>query len=1059
MTQIKLRRDTSANFTSKNPVLGIGEPAYETDTKKLKIGDGSTAYTQLEYFSSGGGGGSVDIAATLPLKIDENGIISLEVDGQTIQIVDGKLHANLDELGNEVNTLAGELAGVQADILNKQDKLTPKLPLKIDVVPGARVFGFTINRQNNQMRADANQEQTMFFGVGQNNAINTNKVHSYIKIPYSVGQILELPYKPTQYFEDPDYANRTAMLPGWFGHTNEDGTVSPVVTVSMKSNWSNSSYDRKATYLYTSFENNAGVYTKKKEIFCSEDLGFNTGSASRPTVFIQINSATNSFDIQFPKGGYLNPDYGNYWTSGTAEFAAADYPTIDCFIYCPPGQESIDTNLFGLYNPEKRLRNEMMWYAEANPNVFSFKGVDTSYLQLDIGSGLAITDGKLTASSTAPTNMVTTDTAQNITGEKTFVGGLTGTGHVVFRDPNSTSQRFEPKWLNNGVELSIFNKDNKDLTFGVNTTNSWFKPFHTCSNFYINNYSDNSAENGIAENVVISGNIKNKLNNVISRVLTQKNVTAGDNIVITETSDGIQISTTELNNPYSLFDSKYSDHELNNLSWLKSEGQWNAKAVYPDAYDELLRGHNSPDRLATFNKDAFEVVGSPTITSDGIASGFSANDYVIIDNPITSSTYTISGTFNTPIPNGTAVIFSTTSPLSLSLRVDTNNNIVLVLFNSAGTQITRTKKCITFDKNTNFKIVADPEIISLYINGSLAISVSAVDIMNVSSSNSIIFGINTPSGSWGVSNGSIDLKQFSITADGVKVFSGAKSKVKLSTETYTDYDYVINTTDGTFRLPLLNGSENLPSNTIVSRANNTVINAGETKTLFTASHNGNISIKVFSTTGGNTITVFRNNVFVGGAGFPNNAYNQSTISFDVKRGDVVVVNLDQGTATYNYMYSKAVGNGPLYYYIGETVQNANLIDAGRLGEELVDVKASIDGDWTYKVLQFASSVSIPINTEGTGNVFTYDLSNYLPNDGYKYEVTISVEVNDSSFCTLGYYLPDNSWYSFAKGGNPTGGCFNAIVDPSKQLKISVVNTQAGLMWARAVAYRRLGKKV
>ena len=121
MTQIKLRRDTSANFTSANPVLGVGEPAYETDTKKLKIGDGTTAYTQLEYFSAGGGG-SANISATLPLKIVD-GVISLEVDGQTIQIVDGKLHANLDELGNEVNTLAGEVAGVQADLLKKQDGL------------------------------------------------------------------------------------------------------------------------------------------------------------------------------------------------------------------------------------------------------------------------------------------------------------------------------------------------------------------------------------------------------------------------------------------------------------------------------------------------------------------------------------------------------------------------------------------------------------------------------------------------------------------------------------------------------------------------------------------------------------------------------------------------------------------------------------------------------------------------------------------------------------------------------------------------------------------------
>lgn len=59
-----------------------------------------------------------------------------------------------------------------------------------------------------------------------------------------------------------------------------------------------------------------------------------------------------------------------------------------------------------------------------------------------------------------------------------------------------------------------------------------------------------------------------------------------------ETENNI-INDIELNNPYSLFDSKYSDHELNNLSWLKSEGQWNSKAVYPSAYDELLMEYNN----------------------------------------------------------------------------------------------------------------------------------------------------------------------------------------------------------------------------------------------------------------------------------------------------------------------------------------------------------------------------------------------------------------------------------------------------------------------------------
>ena len=64
-----------------------------------------------------------------------------------------------------------------------------------------------------------------------------------------------------------------------------------------------------------------------------------------------------------------------------------------------------------------------------------------------------------------------------------------------------------------------------------------------------------------------------------------------------ETENNI-INEIELNNPYSLFDSKYSDHELNNLSWLKSEGQWNAKAVYPTAYDKLLKVYNGTETVA-----------------------------------------------------------------------------------------------------------------------------------------------------------------------------------------------------------------------------------------------------------------------------------------------------------------------------------------------------------------------------------------------------------------------------------------------------------------------------
>lgn len=56
MTRIQIRRDTSTNWSVNNPTPANGEPCYETDTRKFKIGDGVTKYTNLPY--QGGGGGS-----------------------------------------------------------------------------------------------------------------------------------------------------------------------------------------------------------------------------------------------------------------------------------------------------------------------------------------------------------------------------------------------------------------------------------------------------------------------------------------------------------------------------------------------------------------------------------------------------------------------------------------------------------------------------------------------------------------------------------------------------------------------------------------------------------------------------------------------------------------------------------------------------------------------------------------------------------------------------------------------------------------------------------------
>jgi len=57
--KIQVRRDLATTWASINPILSSGEFGYETDTGKLKVGNGSTSWNALSYIgSTGGGGGS-----------------------------------------------------------------------------------------------------------------------------------------------------------------------------------------------------------------------------------------------------------------------------------------------------------------------------------------------------------------------------------------------------------------------------------------------------------------------------------------------------------------------------------------------------------------------------------------------------------------------------------------------------------------------------------------------------------------------------------------------------------------------------------------------------------------------------------------------------------------------------------------------------------------------------------------------------------------------------------------------------------------------------------------
>ena len=294
-----------------------------------------------------------------------------------------------------------------------------------------------------------------------------------------------------------------------------------------------------------------------------------------------------------------------------------------------------------------------------------------------------------------------------------------------------------------------------------------------------------------------------------------------------ETENNI-VNDIELNNPYSLFDSKYSDHVLNNLSWLKSEGQWNAKAVYPDAYDKTLEN---------VNKSVKGFLGQ-TMYMWGSASG----------GYMTTSLTPVVG----------SAIYEYTSKKFVGYVTGVDSTIPAISFRDdvAGISYTNITRYAPSDESS-----------SAYI---------------------------------------------------------------------TDYDFVLNTADETFRLPLLDGSEDLPSNNVIYYTANTSLSNTTPANVYTATQNCYVTIRTFSPSStGISILSYINGIVVYTQSF-GATFNQNSDVLFMQKGQTLSLGVTSGSASYNLTVRSAQGNGTLYYYVGETVQNANLIDAGRIGEQLAN---------------------------------------------------------------------------------------------------------------------------
>jgi hypothetical protein len=119
---IQIRRDTASDWTSANPTLAQGELALETDTLKLKAGDGTTAWTSLAYYSLGTAGYLATTGGALTGALTTNST----VDGVDIATRDGILTSTTATAAAALPKAGGTVTG----LVNMSDQILQRTVLK-----------------------------------------------------------------------------------------------------------------------------------------------------------------------------------------------------------------------------------------------------------------------------------------------------------------------------------------------------------------------------------------------------------------------------------------------------------------------------------------------------------------------------------------------------------------------------------------------------------------------------------------------------------------------------------------------------------------------------------------------------------------------------------------------------------------------------------------------------------------------------------------------------------------------------------------------------------------
>ncbi|MDZ7905167.1 MAG: hypothetical protein U5N55_04890 [Cypionkella sp.] len=131
-----IRRDTAANWTAKNSLLADGQLGYETNTGRIKIGNGVTAWTALDYRFETSAAAWGSIAGTLSAQTDLNAALNGKqanlVSGTNIKTVGGISILGAGDIpvsGGGGSVAWGDITGTLSAQTDLQSELDGKQPL------------------------------------------------------------------------------------------------------------------------------------------------------------------------------------------------------------------------------------------------------------------------------------------------------------------------------------------------------------------------------------------------------------------------------------------------------------------------------------------------------------------------------------------------------------------------------------------------------------------------------------------------------------------------------------------------------------------------------------------------------------------------------------------------------------------------------------------------------------------------------------------------------------------------------------------------------------------